>query len=842
MQLFIPTKNSFRTLSAFEKMSGLLGRRDMILSRMYDVIRRQKIDINIPTASNGLSFTLSEIDFRSMLLGFPVVVNPDEIETLLRCYRKDRGHVDYKRFIEDLMSIQNPRPVQSPSKPPSPKVIALARYLHENGCDLLRLVSPYDKQNTGKVTFENFCRAMSCFRGARDVARIVVDLKTRLIDYRKLQNDCDMIDLHLPSPVRAAPVGGLPDCVVDLATRMQDRGIILENEFNRQQMSRSGKLDPSAFKTWLVDLKLGMTDEDLSNIVSYFLVDGHIDFNRFTTVMYNGLGTTGRVFPKPEVTPEDAEACKKKMMDAIASRRLNLLRSFEPYDEAQTGKVEKGVFTQVMIKLSFDLSDEQVNAVAESLADADGMVNYQELSNTIFAFKSARLHLDETIEMLLDKLRSFLVKNNMLLYKILSVFDREKSGKISIGQFAAAVRKVGFEVSEKDLALIRDNFEDPDTKHFMKWKDICDIVDTEDLRASNSHFSPRPHLEGNIDNSHMREVIRTPSSRSRELVTGEVSGLRTHREEKPVESHIVPLLGEIARALEDFGFDMGDDLIKRDKLKKGTVPTAVFRQVLALLPLKLQSDDVNEIMSFYKDPKSQEIDYQSFVRDVYNIGPKPSSSPRKVQFPDDPYTDAMPKRELPPEEPPVDCDIEPLLVRIRQTNFRTRGELQEYFRDFDRLKNGTVQAAKLASALSATGLHFSEQEMKMLCTVFKDNRRAEYVDYQRLLASVNNLKAETSGGGFGATPMTAEEQTKVAHVVRRLSEMLKRKRWTFARLFSGVPKGPISEDAFRDKIVLAGLTVKSDEWYVIMKKYRANPNGDVDWERFVKDSEDRSLF
>ena len=811
------------------------------MRRMYDVIRQRKIDIEVPTLSNGIGFNMSEIDFRTMLLGFPVVINPDEIEVLLRCYRKPRSQVDYKQFIEDLMSIANPKTPQKPSKPPSPKIVALARYLHENGCDLLRLVSPYDKTNTGKVTFENFCRAMSCFSGARDVARIVVDLKTREIDYRKLQNDVDMIDLHLPSPVRNVPVGGLPDYVVDIATRMQDRGIVLEDEFNKQQKSRSGKLDPKVFRTWLGDLKLGMKDEELSNVVSYFMEDDHVDYNRFTTVMYNGLGTTGRVFPKPEIPPEDVEACKKKMLEAIASRRLNISRSLEQYDEQQTGKVEKGAFIQAMIRLKFDLSDEQVAAIGESLADEDGMVDYGEISRTILASKSARLNLDETIEVLLDKLRDFMVKNNMLLYKILSVFDREKSGVISVGQFAAAVRKVGFEVSEKDLALIRDNFEDPDTRHFIRWQDICDRVDSEDMRASHSNFSPRPHLEGSsLDTAHMKEVIRTPSSRSRELVTGETSGLRTHREEKPVEDHLVPLLGEISRALEDFGYDLGDELIKRDKLKKGTVPTQVFRQVLALVPLKLRAEQVNEIMSFYHDEKTKDIDYQSFIRDLYETGGKASASLSRPHVVIEEEEDPMPKREV-PEEVPVTCDVEELLLRIRQHNFQTRGELIENFRDFDRLKNGTVHAAKLASALSATGLHFSEQEMKLLCDSFKDNRRPEYVDYNRLLASVSRIQ-EAKSGGLGATPMTAEEQTKVAHVVRRLSEMLKRKRWTMARLFSTVPPGPISEDVFRDKINLAALVVKSDEWYVLMKKYRANANGDVDWERFVKDSEDRSLF
>jgi hypothetical protein len=47
---------------------------------------------------------------------------------------------------------------------------------------------------------------------------------------------------------------------------------------------------------------------------------------------------------------------------------------------------------------------------------------------------------------------------------------------------------------------------------------------------------------------------------------------------------------------------------------------------------------------------------------------------------------------------------------------------------------------------------------------------------------------------------------------------------------------------FREKIVAAGVFANSDEWHFVIRKYRGNAVGDIDWARFVSDSEKSQLF
>jgi hypothetical protein len=184
--------------------------------------------------------------------------------------------------------------------------------------------------------------------------------------------------------------------------------------------------------------------------------------------------------------------------------------------------------------------------------------------------------------------------------------------------------------------------------------------------------------------------------------------------------------------------------------------------------------------------------------------------------------------------------MEPILRRIKQSTHQSRSNLKECFTDFDRFKNGTVPIAKLATALTNTGLFFSKSEINILARQFADSKRPEFVNYFDLCTTVMSICEDADG--FGNVPMTSEEESDAVAVVRRWTDAILRKRWTFRRLFAGSPIGLMKADVFREKVVGAGLLLRTDEWLLLQRKYHGNPAGDLDWARFVDDSEKRSPF
>jgi hypothetical protein len=186
------------------------------------------------------------------------------------------------------------------------------------------------------------------------------------------------------------------------------------------------------------------------------------------------------------------------------------------------------------------------------------------------------------------------------------------------------------------------------------------------------------------------------------------------------------------------------------------------------------------------------------------------------------------------------ASVEPIFKRFRECAHRTNHPVLELFRDFDRFNNGSVAEGKFASALAKTGLVFSKREMEVMREFFGDPRRPECVNYMELCRAVAENGEDSCG--LGSVPMTYQEEVEVGHIVRRWTDYVEQKRWPFRRLFSGCQEALMKLKDFREKIAAVGVFVKSDEWHLVVRKYRGNSVGDIDWARFVADSEKRQLF
>jgi len=800
--------------------------REGLLQQMLTCVKLNKLEILTPTGTNGIPLEMDQIDFKATILDFPMTINPDQLQSLITHYVKRNRKIDYKRFVDDLVHADGGEassPPPSPLRPSvNPKIVKLARELRDASVTLPALVESFDRNHTGKVLLENFCRALSHFPSARDVARIVVNLKTREIDYRKLQAALDAVCLSTPKPEGlSVPTDGIPDAVVAFANKVRARGIILEDVFDREQKTKSGLMNPQMFLRVVKSFGVKMADAEFEPILEYFANAGQIDCPRFVRVMEHCLDQS-LIEPRPPQV--DAQACKKTLIENFAKRRLNIWKIFKPHDRLGDGKVAKNQFVQTCIRLQLDLTEAELQAVADSLAVDDGtMISYVDFARIVYGHKG--VNFDETIDALLTKLRDFLMERSERLSRALSIYDRDNSGLISTPQFINALRKLGFSMTDRELALFRAHYEDSKTRHFLHWREICEHIDIHS-------DEPLPEPPSVIFTPSMRDVT-TSSERAMHICSEAEFPAGNPREARPIPEHLIPLYGRIYHALVQFGFDLREELLRMDKLKRGTVPQTAFRQIMTLLPVRLTPQEIDQLLDFYKDQNTGSIYYLSFDKDIEEFGNQHHA-----------VADTRPEPEEAPAKPPEAEEdrsaADPILRRVKQYLHQTRSTLTEYFRDFDRWKNGTVPLPKFATALAKTGLVFSKSEIETLSKFFTDSRKPEFMNYSAFCQAVANVQEDVSG--FGNVPMTTREEDDAGAIVRRWTDSLNRKRWTFRRLFGGAAPGLMAPDLFREKIIAAGLFIRTDEWQLILKKYRGNPAGDVDWARFVGDSEVRSPF
>jgi Ca2+-binding EF-hand superfamily protein len=257
--------------------------------------------------------------------------------------------------------------------------------------------------------------------------------------------------------------------------------------------------------------------------------------------------------------------------------------------------------------------------------------------------------------------------------------------------------------------------------------------------------------------------------------------------------------------------------------------------MLNLLPLKLKPSEVDQLIEFYTDPGSRAVYYLAFDKDLEDFGNQPVEAAKPAE--------PSPEEEEQPETQPVvqlepRPEVKPILRKIKQFSFQTHAHPVEFFKSFDRFHNGTVPIGRMSSVLTSLGIGLSKAEIDEIIRNFTDARRPEFANYMNLCSAADNISPDDVNG-FGAVPLSDAENTRAEQIVRRWSETLCNKRWTFRRLLAGLAEPLVTVEVFRAKLISTGLLIKSDEWNLILRKYRGSPDGDIDWKRFVEDTEKR---
>jgi hypothetical protein len=129
-------------------------------------------------------------------------------------------------------------------------------------------------------------------------------------------------------------------------------------------------------------------------------------------------------------------------------------------------------------------------------------------------------------------------------------------------------------------------------------------------------------------------------------------------------------------------------------------------------------------------------------------------------------------------------------------------------------------------------------DLELLITYFRDVEWPDQVNYLRLCRAVESEEAVPSTTDMGKIPISQGQEAEVANIVHRLDAVMRGKRSSFTKLFQGQQPGLISQQEFRHKIEeVAGLRLSGPEWYLVLKKYKANMKGDMDWQQFCEDAQ-----
>lgn len=265
----------------------------------------------------------------------------------------------------------------------------------------------------------------------------------------------------------------------------------------------------------------------------------------------------------------------------------------------------------------------------------------------------------------------------------------------------------------------------------------------------------------------------------------------------------------------------------------------------------MPADILSMLLKKYMDKgNADEVNYYQFINDVdrpedmfgagrdfnHSYDYFPVTDPRKVE---------NQIIKLDPE------DLDDVLSRIRKECSEKRIRLQEFFRDFDRLRSGNITPSQFRIGINMAKIDLSQVEYDLLCEQYKSDKVnmmkwKEFCDDVDKVFVTKNLEKDATSSFTMPAIVTKYRQTLpekpdkqlAFKLVQKFKNKLLRERLDAKSFFQSWDRHnrfKVSPKQFRQVLSTFGfeLTDKESE---ALAKYYSNQDGEIEYLKFLSDS------
>ncbi|SPP87851.1 Hypothetical predicted protein [Drosophila guanche] len=316
-------------------------------------------------------------------------------------------------------------------------------------------------------------------------------------------------------------------------------------------------------------------------------------------------------------------------------------------------------------------------------------------------------------------IQNYVYKNQVRTSEFLESFDALRIGSITKNQFERALSNmgVGKYLSQRELAVLVDRYLDPMDINRVRWRNFVDEIDAV-FTIKNLDKMPQCVVESPL--RHIQEMPRpgavdwqaTPQS-MRELCEEAMAKIRIRIRNRRLYLH--PFFRSY------------------DKLNSGHVRCSQTNQIFRTNGILLSNQELDAVLHRYGNELG--FYYTKFLDDV------------------DPAEYAMPsmvsKQQL-QECPPFARDhvqpevvSEETIIRILTSAKRqalTKGlAVIDFMTDYDRHREGEILESDFRRSLDNSGVSLSEEEVTILCNIFRSPRRTATVRYRDFCKALDEI-------------------------------------------------------------------------------------------------------
>jgi Ca2+-binding EF-hand superfamily protein len=188
-----------------------------------------------------------------------------------------------------------------------------------------------------------------------------------------------------------------------------------------------------------------------------------------------------------------------------------------------------------------------------------------------------------------------------------------------------------------------------------------------------------------------------------------------------------------------------------------------------------------------------------------------------------------------PEPAPV---VNPVLKKFKLALFASKTAADTLFLPYDAQHNGFVPVVRIRPILEDFGFAAAPADVESLITAFQDPRLPERFNYRKLIQAMNEIQLTQSDLATSHIEVAARATSPQAlRFATEFREKILARHKAIRTPFAGMTARGLPPRDFRRCVESFGLVIKESDMQMLLREYRLNMQGDIDWQRFCTDVE-----
>jgi Ca2+-binding EF-hand superfamily protein len=653
---------------------------------------------------------------------------------------------------------------------------------------------------------------------------------------------------------------------------------------------RKGFSSEARFRSALGMTNAEINEEDIQDLLKrYGMSDGQVNYKQFCE-------DVDRVFRKEKasiIKPTGAKKFSreesklifdtiKELRSVIKANRVLIKPSFADYDRTQTQRISVQQFARVLKQLNlmtsedvFDLicqryfdkgNTKEVNYVkfchdvdrpedmleqlgltddhkkkVEIISPTDSIISKATKSNFFGdttkginvlenRFSKPTINLSNDPNDVEERIQTHVVMKRIRIGEFFRDYDKLRKGKVTANQFRMALSVLNFTMTEEEYDALTNKYATDD--NMVNYSAFVESID--------SAFT-------------IKGIDKNPSLRVTQLDTQTVKlrSKKTLEYDEEDKSTMLELMEAYRNVIITRRLNLKPMFQDFDKTNSGHVTKSQFVRVLNGLNIDLPDDILSLVLKRYMDKGNvDDVNYFEFINDVdrpedmFGAGRDFNHSYDYFSV-----TDAHKVGEqiigLEPE------DLDDVIARIRRNCSKSRLRLQEFFRDFDRLRSGNITKSQLRIGLSMAKIELSNSEFNLIAIQYVSSK-PDMVRWRDLCDDIDqvfapkglekdatvNYQAPATITKYGQKAAEKTDSNLAIKLVARFKIQLQRERLDAKSFFQSWDKHnrfKISPKQFRQVLAQFNFVVTDKEAAALSSHY-TNEDGDVEYLKFLADA------